>query len=435
MKEFFASNVGSRFLASIAIVAVLYVGWRYWSNRITPEKIAAGKVLFEHEWTVNDPLANRGDGLGPVFNDTSCVACHFQGGVGGGGPNEKNVNKFTILPTMGRTSPISGVIHKRATDDSLQETFEDLESKYPRIAGITRREGCYTVTEPDISPVTVTSINTPALFGLGLIEQIPDYAIAYHGSSKAFSQVTNELRGKFDNPGIGRLNMSGTRVGKFGWKGGFGTVEEFVATACAVELGLTVPGRGQDLPREYTEDRNAKYDMSHRQLHELVCFVKSLPRPEQILPDDPEERARVQSGEKIFADVGCADCHVPKMGGVEGIYSDFHLYRLTDPESQSSYSSQFNSNVEFPLGAIELDEWKTPPLWGVADSAPYMHDGSAETLETAISMHHGDADFSRQAFMKSSFEDQQALVAFLKTLRAPKMDNSDPPKESDRSPE
>src|SRR5262245_11590931 len=54
------------------------------------EEKAEGRVLFAREWTVADPMAH-GDGLGPVFNDRSCVACHFQGGVGGGGDNDHNV--------------------------------------------------------------------------------------------------------------------------------------------------------------------------------------------------------------------------------------------------------------------------------------------------------------------------------------------------------
>ena len=29
-------------------------------------------------------------------------------------------------------------------------------------------------------------------------------------------------------------------------------------------------------------------------------------------------------------------------------------------------------------------EWRTAPLWGVADSGPYLHDGRAVTLEAAI---------------------------------------------------
>jgi len=34
-------------------------------------------------------------------------------------------------------------------------------------------------------------------------------------------------------------------------------------------------------------------------------------------------------------------------------------------------------------------EWRTPPLWGVARSAPYLHDGRAPTLEEAIRLHGG----------------------------------------------
>src|SRR5207245_755848 len=59
---------------------------------------ALGKEMFEHECEANDPLAN-GDGVGPVFNAKSCVACHFQGGVGGGGDNKHNVHTFEVMPT------------------------------------------------------------------------------------------------------------------------------------------------------------------------------------------------------------------------------------------------------------------------------------------------------------------------------------------------
>lgn len=419
MKEFLTTQFANRILAAAAVLLVLLVGYRIWANRITPEKISAGKILFEHEWTKYDPLSNQGDGLGPVFNDVSCVACHFQGGVGGGGPNSKNVHKFTVVPTRQRKQVYRGVIHKEATSDVVKEDVEQVKSKFPVIVGKTFRSGCSTVREPDVSPVITTAINTPALFGLGLIEKIPSYAIAYHGSSKAVSTVANEFRGKFSSRGIGRLKMSGTKVGKFGWQGEFGTVEEFVAVACAVELGLSVPGRRQDKPGEFSEDRNAKYDMTRQQLHELVCFVKSLPRPQQVFPTDPQERSRVEQGEKVFQSVGCADCHVPDMGGVEGIYSDFHLYQLSSPESSAYDSVLRNREVVFPFSETAPDEWKTPPLWGVADSAPYFHDGAAETLETAIAMHRGDADYSRQRFNESGPADRKALVAFLQTLKAP----------------
>ena len=37
------------------------------------------------------------------------------------------------------------------------------------------------------------------------------------------------------------------------------------------------------------------------------------------------------------------------------------------------------------------EEWRTPPLWGLRDSAPYLHDGRAATLEEAIELHGGEA--------------------------------------------
>ncbi|MGL6096865.1 MAG: di-heme oxidoredictase family protein, partial [Fimbriiglobus sp.] len=63
--------------------------------------------------------------------------------------------------------------------------------------------------------------------------------------------------------------------------------------------------------------------------------------------------------------------------------------------------------------------WKTPALWGVADSAPYFHDGGSATLEDAIVRHRGEAKGVTAAYQKLPPADKAALVAFLKTLKAP----------------
>ena len=60
---------------------------------------AQGAALFAKEWVPNDPLARGGDGLGPVFNESSCVACHGLGAPGGAGPETKNVVLVTATPT------------------------------------------------------------------------------------------------------------------------------------------------------------------------------------------------------------------------------------------------------------------------------------------------------------------------------------------------
>src|SRR5258707_14707664 len=59
---------------------------------------ADGRELFSREWLPNDARSHGGDGLGPVFNDSSCVACHNQGGIGGGGAASKNVDIVTAFP-------------------------------------------------------------------------------------------------------------------------------------------------------------------------------------------------------------------------------------------------------------------------------------------------------------------------------------------------
>ncbi len=64
-------------------------------------------------------------------------------------------------------------------------------------------------------------------------------------------------------------------------------------------------------------------------------------------------------------------------------------------------------------------EWRTPPLWGLRDSAPYMHDGRAETVLESIAMHDGEAAGSRDRFLQLSLADRQAVLAFLDTLVAP----------------
>ena len=57
-----------------------------------PDPVAVGYEIFNREWLPNDPRSHGGDGLGPVYNDTSCVACHNSGGSGGAGPVSKNID-------------------------------------------------------------------------------------------------------------------------------------------------------------------------------------------------------------------------------------------------------------------------------------------------------------------------------------------------------
>src|SRR5690349_5347693 len=84
------------------------------SEQASAVDIQAGKVLFTHAWKPNDPLCPDGDGLGPVYNATSCAACHRQGGLGGAGGEEHNVTTFVIEPSDPGGKVREGVIHAHA---------------------------------------------------------------------------------------------------------------------------------------------------------------------------------------------------------------------------------------------------------------------------------------------------------------------------------
>lgn len=63
-------------------------------------------------------------------------------------------------------------------------------------------------------------------------------------------------------------------------------------------------------------------------------------------------------------------------------------------------------------------EWRTPSLWSVRDSAPYLHDGRAVTLDDVIRPHGGETQFTAQAFRSLRKEDRRCIILFFMTLAA-----------------
>jgi CxxC motif-containing protein (DUF1111 family) len=149
------------------------------------------------------------------------------------------------------------------------------------------------------------------------------------------------------------------------------------------------------------------------------------------MPHD-DAAALANYGEQQFHSIGCAECHPQRLGEVDGIYSDLLLHDmgsgLADPTpaapatvvvGQTISSGYFGGGVVDKFVTLKsgiLQEWRTPPLWGVADSAPYLHDGRAQTLTEAIMLHGGEAGASVAAFRTLPPADRAALVGFLGTL-------------------
>ena len=418
--------------AGTLLTCGLVVGWYFspglpvligpWALASTK---AAGQEVFEHEWQPNDPLA-EGDGVGPVYNAKSCVACHNQGGVGGSGDNSHNVRAFEVMPTAAAPEVRAGVVHNFAVDPSCQESEATVRKLYPIIKGRTDpapANGCGVPTViPDFDPVVFEEVNTTSLFGAGWVDLISEKAILNNRMKRLATSAAHELAADFSDVPVGRARvLSDGRLGKFGWKAQAATLEEFVASACSSELGLGTPHKEQARPMHRPDYPASAPDLSRKQFKNLVAFVSTLPRPVEVAPSEPAAKTQAEEGKKLFHSVGCAACHTPDLGGVKGVYSDFLLYTLEDENGNGSGGSYGGPSREFPLPPDHPrpTEWKTPPLWGVADSAPYFHDGKSLTLHDAIVRHRGNAKSVTERYTALPAAQQQALVAFLLTLKAP----------------
>lgn len=418
-------RVGYGLAATVAVVttwAVLPGIPVIWTPRADAATKAAGLTLFEHEWQPHDTMASAsGDGLGPVFNARSCVACHFQGGVGGGGGNEQNVKVFEAMPTKDRPEVTNGLVHAFAVENRFLEGSQSLRSLFPIIPNGIRIVGNCQILTRDFDPVRTEGINSTALFGAGWIDRISPKTISHQSLARSLRRVGRELSGDFRGipPGRYRVLADG-RVGKFGWKAQFATLDEFVAAACANEIGLGNPRMPQAQPLGCKNYPEVSPDLDASQFRALVAFVDTLPRPETIVPEEPRDAEAATRGKVLFESIGCAVCHSPDMGGVTGVYSDFLLHRIGDrSKTAAEYGQITTPDAPLPAEHPKADEWKTPPLWGVADSAPYLHDGSARTLESAIERHLGDAIEVSESYKALGPDEQRSIVAFLKTLKAP----------------
>lgn len=399
---------------------------------VSAESVAAGRTLFNHDWTVNDPLT-KGDGLGPVFNATSCLACHHQGGPGGGGPVARNVTVYGLTSEPKPGVPPSGVVHQSAIRPEFQETLNQVHSSLPHQPSIPLSE--LTNRSRTRSPdVVVTQRNTPALFGDGLIDAVADETLLSHQREHSAAARLVGLNGARDSKVRGRIaRLADGRIGRFGWKLEFATLNDFVKAACANELGLSNPGRPQAVPlgKPGYQPEAEGTDLTDEQCVMMTDFIRDLPAPTQVIPTDSGIRSQVEAGHALFAKIGCADCHSEKLGPIAGIYSDMLLHDMgVELESSTGYYGSI-----IPQPTIRNDkfvvseqptpaEWRTAPLWGVADSGPYLHDGRAATLEEAIVLHGGEASDVAARFKEMSVTDREAIVAFLNTLRAPAQDEA-----------
>ena len=318
------------------------------------------------------------------------------------------------------------MLHRFSTDERYEAFREGLLGlDRQKLKAKVRGDGTNLTIAVERTRLLLAERNTTPLFGLGLIDAISDAEI-----QEAATQQAKE------DP-----NVHGRFVGRFGWRGQTSTLGTFVRGACGAELGLQVSSDSQAISpfhdgNDLTLDR---MDLTDQECEDLTTFVSRLPAPARSEPTDLREAALLNNGESLFKSVGCAACHRPKLGTVVNIYSDLLLHdmgeQLIDPSPAPrtaqvagrarSYYEPENEPQEPPLLVLQRRrEWKTPPLWGVRDSGPYLHDGRAANIEQAVAQHGGEAAPSAERFLALASADRSRVVGFLMTLTAPDFSKS-----------
>jgi CxxC motif-containing protein (DUF1111 family) len=474
--------------AAIFASLVLVFAWTGSPTATEPRKdngkeaLERGKELFTREWIAGDRRSHAGDGLGPVFNAQSCAACHRLGGIGGAGNNETNVSLVSVFVSERIQGPISGVLpeHPLPRGDARKKVVvgtpgREVELMMPsqdelaKIHPILRTQPSFPLHRFGVGPefakwtaaifpkegteterlnnqranrrhtkftgsATLTLVeskrNTPPLFGAGLIDAIPDKVFDEVAAeqAKASGDAPRSSESKLRDEALpvrGRVaRLKDKQLGRFGWKASVASLREFTLQACSSELGLEVPGFARAAPPWKRDYKAPGIDLTREQCDTLTHFVASLPTPGVRPADSPEQACAIERGRQSFARVGCAVCHRPKLGDVDGIYSDLLLhdmgsqlsdsgsYTVLEPETASKDKSRQ------PRSANER-EWRTPPLWGLRDSAPYLHDGRAATVTDAVALHGGEGMAAARAYQRLSEKERKEVELFLQTLAAP----------------
>ena len=334
------------------------------------------------------------EGLGPVFNERSCAACHNVPAIGGG--NTRTVTRFArrVNGTFDALTTLGGMLiqdHAIGPADGSSHTFR-----------------------PETVPAQATIVvrrRSPPLFGLGLVDATPDADFVALAASQ--TSTRDRVAGRVSLVDNARAGMK--TVGKFGWKAHVPTLIQFAGDAYVNELGITTP----DFPNENCPQGNCA-ELAFNPLpginddgsglvllHNFMTMLAAPPRGAQ--------NRDTAEGESTFERIGCAQCHVATMRtGAHPIaaldrktyhpYSDFLLHDM----------GALGDGLE--MGSATGNELRTAPLWGLRFITRYLHDGRATTLDGAILAHDGQARPARDRYAALAGQAKAKLMAFLGSL-------------------
>jgi hypothetical protein len=271
-----------------------------------------------------------------------------------------------------------------------------------------------------------------------------------YGTQAALKSPEMVSKHSGENPGLelDTTNLKGIDgdlvVKPFGRKGNNVTTRDFDCGALRFHMGMEaveIVGKDND-----HDGDGVVNEVTIAELSALAIFSTTTPRPHQ-------DEYKGNGGE-VFEDIGCSECHVPVMK-TEG-----HILPYQQPEQPQHPLSNTNKYYEVDLvnssANFEVDpdnsdgmlvklfsdlkrydmgarlqesltsahakenrSYITARLWGVVDTAPYMHDGRATTLTEAIEWHGGEAQAARNKFIGLSDSKKVALLKYMRSLRTP----------------
>lgn len=342
-----------------------------------------GRALFGRIYT-------EAEGLGPRFNENACNACHTLPSDGGTG--ETSVTKRTALDGD-------------RCDLLLPHGGENVRIQVTQIAAAAGAAPVRTV-EGASHAATFT---IPFLFGLGLVEAVPQAAL------DALADPDD-----LDGDGIsGRVGRTADgRPGRFGRKADAATLADFNDGAFRLEMGLTTPSvpdearAGGTPPVPAGSDPAPEPEVDAATVALVTDFVRFLAPP---APADAGDDPDVARGRALFGSLGCAGCHVPVLetGPADSpalahqriaLYSDLLLHDM-GPAFEGTCAP----------GAATT-EYRTEPLLGLRYRRVYLHDGRARRVMDAILAHGGEAEAARGRFAALDRLTQETLLRFLGTL-------------------
>ena len=332
-------------------------------------------------------------GLGPIFNDVSCLRCHSVPVAGGSNP--RTVTLFGRT-TNGVFSPLTALGGSLLQDHALGP--EQGMSPFQR----------------ELVPAQATIVTrrrTTPLFGLGFVDATPDATFIALAEEQAARNPATAGRVAF----VTNFVAGTPTVGKFGWKAQLPSLFQFAGEAYLNEMGITSP----EFPNEHCANGNCN-DLARNPVpglndtgegvRQLTDFMLMLGAPSRGLIT-----ADVTAGEQVFQQLGCNECHVPNLttgshpiaalsNKIYSPYSDFLLHdmgALGDGIVQGEASGR---------------EFRTAPLWGLRAQNTFLHDGRANNIHDAVTAHDGQARASREAYQRLDAQERARLLAFLNSL-------------------